>query len=124
MHQDMIEANPLKAALQKGLLWLLVDKLNVGQPCALVTKKTNSPVGCIRNYVAHRSKGDILSLFSALMRHVWVLCSSLGSPIEERHKHMGEIQQRDTKMIERLENSTYKEKVRELGLLRLQKKRV
>lgn len=102
MHQDMLEANPLKVALQKGLLWLLVDKLNVGQPCALVTKKTNSLVGCIR------TKGVMLPLFSALMRHVWVLCPSLGSPTEERHKHRGEIQQRDTKMIERLENLTYK----------------
>lgn len=94
------------------------------QQCALVTKKTNSLVGCIQKHVAQRSKGVILPLFSALMRHFWVLCPSLGSPTEERHKNMGEIQQRDTKMIERLENLTYKEKLRELGLLRLQKKRL
>lgn len=46
------------------------------------------------------------------MRHVWVLCPSLSSPTEERHKHMGEIHQRDRKMrkmIQRLENLTYKE---------------
>lgn len=124
MHQDMLEANPLKAALQERLLWLLVDKLNVSQKCTLVTKKTNSLVSCMRKHIAHRSREVIPPLFSALVRHVWVLCPSVGSPIEERHKHMGEIQQRATKMIERLENLAYKEKLRELGLLRMQKKRL
>lgn len=95
-----------------------------GLVMCLVTEKTNGLVGCIRKHVAHRSKGVILSLFSALMNHIWALCPSLGSSIEERHKHMGEIQQRDTKKIERLDNLTYREKIRQLGLLRLQKKRL
>lgn len=29
MRQDMLEANPLKAALQERLLWLWVDKMSV-----------------------------------------------------------------------------------------------
>jgi len=67
MHQGPIL---WKGVLQKRTLGLLVDKLNISQQCALVTKKANSLMGCIRKHVAYRSREMILLLCSALVRHI------------------------------------------------------
>jgi len=47
-----------------------VDKLNIKHQCALVVKKVNSLLGCIRKNVASTFRDMILPLFSAQIRHI------------------------------------------------------
>lgn len=67
-----------------GLGILMDTKLTMSQQCALVAKKTKSHPGCIRQNIT-----TTLSLSSALVRYVWVVCPVLGSWVKERHEHTG-----------------------------------
>lgn len=52
-------------------LWGLVDSsLNISHCCALVAKKTNCILGCIRRTVASRLREMIIPFNSVLARHV------------------------------------------------------
>ena len=67
-------------------LGMLVDVwLNVSQQCVQVAK-ANSILACIGNNVAKRSKEMIIcSVLSSDKAASWVLCSVLGSSLQERH---------------------------------------
>ncbi|GAB0180750.1 mitochondrial enolase superfamily member 1 [Grus japonensis] len=67
--QYMLGATDLESSLAEKDLGVLVDtKLKVSQQCALVTKKADYILGCIRKSIASRARQVILSLYSALVR--------------------------------------------------------
>lgn len=70
----------------------------------------------IRRNVARTSREMILSLYSALVR---LLGAVLGFPVQKRHGPTLSSEQQVTKMIKVLENVTYKERLRKLGLFTL-----
>ncbi|PKU29841.1 rna-directed dna polymerase from mobile element jockey- hypothetical protein [Limosa lapponica baueri] len=68
--------------VQKDLGVLVDNGKTMSQQCALVAKKVNSILGCIKKRVASRSREVILPLYSDLMRPPsGVLCPVLGSPV-------------------------------------------
>ncbi|KFZ47550.1 hypothetical protein N321_02668, partial [Antrostomus carolinensis] len=119
--EERIESSP-----EEKDLGVMVDKkFNMSQQCVLAAQKANHILGCIKRNVSSRSRKVILPLYSALLRPHLECCIQFWSPQHQKDMELLEqVQRRTMRMIRGLEHLSYGDRLRELGLYCLEKRRL
>ena len=110
---------------EKDLGVIICNDLKPGKHCTEVVKTANKLVGFIGRTFEFKSEKVILTLFNALVRPHLEYCVQFWSPYYRKDiDKLERVQRRATKLIPRLRNMPYEERLKELNLFSLEKRRL
>ena len=110
---------------EKDLGVIITSDLKPSLQCTEAVKKANKLVGLIGRSFEFKSEKIILTLYNSLVRPHLEYCVQFWSPYYKKDIHKLErIQRRVTKMIPRLRNKPYEDRLSELNLFSLTKRRL
>ena len=121
MNGEILEA----VRIEKDLGILISSDLKPSKHCSEVVKKANKLVGFFGRVFENKSEKIMLKLYNSLVRPHLEYCVQFWSPYYQKDiNKLERVQRRLTKMIPRLRNMPYEERLKSLNLFPLSKRRM
>ena len=110
---------------EKDLGVIITSDLKPSDHCTEVVKTANKLIGFIGRTFEHKTEKVILTLYNSLVRPHLEYCVQFWSPYYRKDiDKLERVQRRVTKMSPRLRNKPYEERLKELNLFSLSRRRI